>query len=421
MFSASQLGSRLQAVREQRGLSLKEVADALGLPCAYVTGLESGRWEVSVSQITKLAEIYQCSPMVFLSADRELGKDDLPAVVHRELSELDLTLEFKVALWRLFCLCGDGVALREVLNKTIELELPDYGAQRVDVPDPVRQGKDAAWKERLRLDFGNRPIGDAAKLIGRHGIWTVAADLPNGLPGLLVNHPYVGRAILVNRQYPYRRRRFFYLLGFAHALFDRSGRTVVMMRQARSSNRREIRANAFAAEFLMPQEGVAKQLKKIGSKHLILRALMGVNPADNARTEENIDPRSVFQAVTYLDIVLLGDHFVVSDEVAIGRLESLRYISSKQKKVLAKQSELVGRYIRLPGTLELLRDPALPETSEREFCRQLMCLAKEAFRQTVISRGRLIEIGREFEIKDDRLYRYVESTRVGKLNIADPL
>ena len=412
MLRVAQFGSRLQAAREQRGFSPKEVADALGLSCADVTGMETSRREVSIPEITRLAEIYQCSPTFFFSADGELGKDDLPAVVHRELSELDLTLEIKVALWRLFRLCGVGVALREVLNETIELELPDYGAQRVDVSDPVLQGDDAARKERLRLDLGNRPIGNAAKLIGRYGIWTVAADLPKGLSGLLVNHPYVGLAILVNRQYPHRRRRFFYLRGFAHALFDRSGRTVVMMRQERSSDRREIRANAFAAEFLMPQDGVTKQLEKIGSGHLIPRAQMGVNPANNVRTEENIDPRQVFRTVTYLDAAILAKHFGVSYEVAVGRLESLRYINSKQKEVLAKEIDLDGRYIELPRNPEL-GAPARPKTSERTLRIQLMCLAKKAFRQEKISYGRLIEIGTELKLEDGILRKYAEITRFG--------
>ena len=412
MLSVAQFGSRLLAAREQRGFSPKEVANALGLSCADVTGMETGRREASIAEITRLAAIYQCSPTFFFSADGELGKDDLPAVVHRELSELDLTLEFKVALWRLLRLCGVGVALRELLNETIELALPDYDAQRVDVSDPVLQGEDAARKERLRLDLGNRPIGNATELIGRHGIWTVAADLPKGLSGLLVHHEYVGLAILVNRQYPHRRRRFFYLRGFAHALFDRSGRTVVMMRQERSSDRREIRANAFAAEFLMPQEGVAKQLKKIGSGHLIPRAQMGVNPANNARTEENIDPRPISQAVTCQDAAILAHHFDVSYEMAVGRLESLRYISAKQKKVLAKKSGLAGGYVKLPNRLEL-KVPARPETSERALRSQLMCLAKEAFRQEKISRGRLIEIGREFKMKDDLLCKYVDIPHFG--------
>ena len=412
MLRVAQFGSQLHAAREQRGLSPKEVADALGLSCADVTGMETGRRKASIAEITRLAEIYQCSPTFFFSASRELGKDDLPAVVHRELSELDLTLEIKVALWRLFRLCGVGAALREVLNETIELELPNYGAQRVDVSDPVLQGEDAARKERLRLDLGNRPIKSATELIGCYGIWTAAADLPTGLSGLLVHHEYVGLVILVNRRYPHRRRRFFYLRGFAHALFDRSGRTVVMMRQERSSDRREIRANAFAAEFLMPQEGVAEKLEEIGSGHLIPRAQMGVNPANNARTEENIDPRPVSQAATYLDAAILARHFDVNYEVAVGRLESLHYINSKQKDVLAKEIDLDGRYIELPRNPEL-RTPARPKTSERTLRIQLMCLAEKAFRQEKISYGRLIQIGTELKLEDGILRKYAEIMRFG--------
>ena len=185
MLSVAQFGSRLLAAREQRGFSPKEVANALGLSCADVTGMETGRREASIAEITRLAAIYQCSPTFFFSADGELGKDDLPAVVHRELSELDLTLEFKVALWRLLRLCGVGVALRELLNETIELALPDYDAQRVDVSDPVLQGEDAARKERLRLDLGNMPIGDAAE--AHRSLWHLdgSGRSPQGTVGFV--------------------------------------------------------------------------------------------------------------------------------------------------------------------------------------------------------------------------------------------
>ena len=206
MLSASQIGHRLQTARERRGISLKEVADALDLTCAYITSLETGQRAASMFEITMLAEIYQCLVSGFLSADEELSEDGLLVVLHRELSELEstqnikLTPEAKVKLRRLFDLYGEGTTLRGMLNQTVEPLSPDYSTQTVNMlSSPFRQGEDVAEKERRRLGLGNEPIQNIAKLISDQGIWTAEIELPDRLPGLFVNHSDVGLAILVNR------------------------------------------------------------------------------------------------------------------------------------------------------------------------------------------------------------------------------
>jgi transcriptional regulator with XRE-family HTH domain len=51
-MDAAQLGSRLRAARDRRGLSQQAVADALGLPSTAITNIETGARAVSTLEIT---------------------------------------------------------------------------------------------------------------------------------------------------------------------------------------------------------------------------------------------------------------------------------------------------------------------------------------------------------------------------------
>ena len=417
MLSASQIGNRLQTAREQRGISLKEAADAVDLTRTDIINLETGQCAVSVFEITKLAEIYQCPASGFLSADERLSEDGLLVVLHRKLSELEsaqeieFSSEAKVKLRRLFDLYSEGAALRRMLNQTVESTPPDYGTQTVNLPrSPVCQGEKVAEEERRRLGIGDEPIQNIEKLISGQGIWTEATELPDGLSGLFVNHPDVGLAILVNQQNPPVRRRFSYLHEFAHALFDRLDSAVIMTRQEslfdftkKPANFMETRANAFAAAFLMPQEGVAEQLEKIGKGYPVARQQIGFDSADEMQTEANTCPRTKPKSITCQDVAVLAHHFGVSYEVAVWRLKNLGHISSSEEGELAEKSGDGRAHIKQLTHHELPPKTALSEACEWDIHNQLRRLSVEAFRQEEISRGRLVEIGRKLEIDSDEM------------------
>ena len=81
-MDAAQLGNRLRAARDRRGLSQQAVADALGLPRTAITNMETGARAVSTLEITKLADLYGQTPAYFLSPN-EQEAEDLLVVLHR--------------------------------------------------------------------------------------------------------------------------------------------------------------------------------------------------------------------------------------------------------------------------------------------------------------------------------------------------
>jgi Zn-dependent peptidase ImmA (M78 family)/transcriptional regulator with XRE-family HTH domain len=405
-----QMGIRLRAARERRNLSQQTVADALSLPRTAVTNIETGGRAVSTLELTKLASLYGLSAAYFLSANEEV--EDLSVVLHRALPEMKSSPEFESEVRRILDLYREGSGLRVLLDHSIEQSVPSYASRLSTVGDAIRQGEAVAPEERRRLGLGNAPIVNVAETMSEQGIWTAATALPNGLSGLFVNHASIGFAILVNAKHWPVRRRFSYAHEYAHALFDRD-ETVTTTRGDNAAELVEKRANAFAAAFLMPAEGVTEQLRQLDKGNPSRRSQVIFDVANNSMIEAEVRTRPGSQSITYQDVASLARHFGVSYEAAVWRLKSLNHISTAETTMLMDQKEIGRRYIQLLGFEEPLDEGVITEKPEQELRSQLVRLAVEAFRQEEISRGRLVELAKKLEVNAPELIELAEATRAG--------
>jgi Zn-dependent peptidase ImmA (M78 family)/transcriptional regulator with XRE-family HTH domain len=410
-MDAARLGDRLRAARDRRGLSQQAVADALGLPRTAITNMETGARAVSTLEITKLADLYGQTPAYFLSPN-EKEAEDLLVVLHRVLPEIEQAPQTKREVGRILDLYREGAGLRGLLDQTSEQTVPNYESKVSSAGDAIRQGEVVAQEERRRLRLGIAPIVNAAETISGQGVWTAATDLPDGLSGLFVNHPSIGLAILVNASHRPVRRRFSYAHEYAHALFDR-GETVTTTSSQNSTQLAEKRANAFAAAFLMPAEGIADHLRQLdkGSPSRHAQTLFDV--ANDAMMVTELRTRPGSQAITYQDVASLARRFGVSYEAAAWRLKSLGHIGVGETNALLRQKDTGNRYMRELGFEDLFETGKISEPPEQELRGQLVRLAVEAFRQEEISRGRLIEIARKLFPDPSLLVQFAEATRAG--------
>ena len=114
-----------------------------------------------------------------------------------------------------------------------------------------------AEAERRRIGLGYGPIADMADLITTQGVWASGVrGLPNEMSGIFLRHSSIGLVILVNYDHPRSRKRFSYAHEYAHALLDRKTTSAIVSSKENSQEFIERRANAFAAAFLLPAEGV---------------------------------------------------------------------------------------------------------------------------------------------------------------------
>lgn len=90
-FDGASLGTRIQLLRELRGLTLQEVADSAGLTKSHVWEMEKGKSiNPTVNAVWGLAEALSVSPAMLLGIDDKLPPLDpfamkIAGMVSREL------------------------------------------------------------------------------------------------------------------------------------------------------------------------------------------------------------------------------------------------------------------------------------------------------------------------------------------------
>ena len=387
------LSRRLRDARVARGLSQQAVAEIVGVPRTAITQIEAGKRSVSTVELAKMASCYRCPVEFFLSSTRE--DEDILVALHRVAPGLEAHSEVRDQVDRCVALCREGITLESLLGWDRRSGPPprDFRAPR-STGEAVAQAERIAAEERLRLNVGHGPLPDLSGLIGSQGIWASGIDLPDHMSGLFLRHPSMGMAILVNASHPHARTRFSFAHEYAHALFDRD-RTVSVSSADNSTDQVEKRANAFAAAFLLPTNGVGEVLQRLDKG---FRGRLGNLIYDAARdgsVEAESRPSPNPQRITYKDVATLAVRFGVSYQASVYRLRSLRHISKPECDDLLEREELGREYLRVLGLREEHNEAARAtnkRTRNRELRSEVTSLALEAYRREEISRGRLLEL-----------------------------
>ena len=403
-----ELGNRLKQARELSGISQQGAADAIGVPRTAITQMEAGNRSVSTLELTKLAELYRRPVMYFLEDRQQDDDEDVLVALHRIELGLDDDPEVKKQVNQYVAWCREGYALERLLKRNDRSGPPAY---LEPVPrnagEAVAQGERLADQERKRLGIGVAPVADMSDLINEQGIWASGAHFPDSLSGLFLCHPSIGQAIFVNAGHVRARKRFSYAHEYAHALLDRPLKITVSHRN-NAAELIEKRANAFAAAFLMPSEGVNTLLESLGKGKPSRAEKMIFDVATDGRIDTSIRSAPNSQRITYQDIALIAHHFGVSYQAASYRLRSLNHISQRDCEKLLKQVSIGRDYLQVldMDDLELPEDEKL---CNRELRNHIVHLAIEAYRREDISKGKLLELSKSLEIAADKMLNLAEA------------
>ena len=410
-METNELGRRLRAAREARGLSQLVVADALGLPRTAVTQLEAGRRSVSTLELTRLSQLYLRPVTDFLQEHAADEDGDVLVALYRVAPGLEEDPSTHKQVARYVNLCREGVRLERLLGTERRAGPPSYETR---VPhysgEAVSQGERAAEQERRRIGVGNAPIADVSELIASQGIWASGVELPNMMSGLFLRHPTIGLAILVNSSHPRGRKRFSYAHEYAHALLDRD-RNITISSTDNSSEMVERRANAFAAAFLMPRHGVYDALRSLdkGMPSRQEQTVFDVASGGHLEAELRLPARS--QRITCKDIAILAYHFGVSYQAALYRLRSLQYLSHAESQELLDQEDFGREYLKALDMFDDVGEPEQRRYWDRELRGEIAHLAIEAYRRGEISRGTVLELSETLGIDGDILLRLAKAAR----------
>jgi Zn-dependent peptidase ImmA (M78 family)/transcriptional regulator with XRE-family HTH domain len=401
-----ELGRRLKQARESCGLTQDDTASEMGMVRATVAQIELGNRSVSGLELSRLGYLYARDIRELVSAS--FDENSLASVLLRAEDE-----------------AGDGVrtALRDCIalgHRLRDLEtllgITRSTASVAAYPsvalsskwDAIQSGTQAAQEERRRLGLGLAPLSDMPSLLEAQGIRTGLIAMPPGISGLMISHPDVGFFLVVNREHPAVRQRFSWCHEYAHLLLDRA-QTGHVSRESERADLLEVRANVFAANFLMPEDGVRQFISTLGKgsasrMHADIFDESGVVPVDT-RTAGGSQDLQIYDAVK------LAHHFGVSVLSALYRLLNLRLITDKQLESM-RQLDQGGMSQQLLSLFGLIQPSA--EENITAFHRRYLFLALEAYRRDKISRRKLLEIAGKLGVEALEIETVVDSLGLGQ-------
>jgi Zn-dependent peptidase ImmA (M78 family) len=378
-----------------------EVAKHLGVSRPTVVQIEAGKRSVSSLELDKLAYLHGRDIREFIA--ESFREEDTLAALFRAQPDVTGQPAVMEALRECIALGRELTNLERLVG--IDRDLTAVAAYPGQPPrtrwEAIQQGERLADEERRRLGLGSAPLPDLAELLETQGVRTGIVKLPEDISGLTLSDRNIGLFVVSNRAHHHLRRRFSFAHEYAHVVVDRD-RAGLVSRTTDRDDLVEVRANAFAAGFLMPEEGVRQFVAGLG-KGKPSRAYAEVfDEAGSVNVEGRSEPGS--QVVQLYDVVQIAHHFGVSRLAALYRLRNLRLVSAAEfDQLKALDDTDKGKQLaRLLG----LAEPD-DSTVKDEFRHRFLGLALEAYRREEISRGKLKELALMVQLTADDLERLI--------------
>lgn len=383
-----------------------DAAKHLGVSRPTFVQIEAGNRSVSSLELDKLAYLFGRDIREFV-ADSFQDQDALAALFRAQadvvgqpavLDKLRECMAIGRELTNLERLVGIDRDLAAVASYTMPSPRTRWEA--------IQQGQRLAEEERRRLGLGSAPLPDLGELLESQGVRTGLVDLPDDVSGLTLSDHQVGLFVVANRVHHHLRRRFSLAHEYAHVVVDRE-RFGLISRASDRDDLVEVRANAFAANFLMPEDGVRQFVAGLGKGKPSRLYAEIFDESESLNIEGRSEPGT--QAVQLYDLVQLAHHFGVSRLSSLYRLRNLRLVTEAEFGHL-KALEEAGKGKKLARLLGLPEPDHVEMRSE--FKHRFLGLALEAFRRDEISRGKLRELASMVGLVRSDLDKLVEDAGI---------
>jgi len=379
MAPTTRIEDRLRQAREAAGLTQQQVADWLGIRRPGVVEIESGKRAVKSEELAKLAVLYGRS-LKWIAAG-ELGPEDrILAALFRAGDSQDGGLHREAVSLARRCHLLTGIE-EKIGSRRHRHNMPQYADEHAitDRGLASEHGKNVAYQERDRLRLGlNAPLGNPWGVVEDAGLSVFHLHLgssTNAIDGIFARLDSGHACVGVNIDKWVFRQIFTVVHEYAHALLDTdlsSELCVTAHAWTNHSGRgeyanRELRANQFAAVFLLPREALLFYLEGRG------------------RLRDSRAKGIYAFGLTPVDIVRAQDHFGVSCDMLLWRLRNEDLIDAAQRHELKQQIETHGinRLAKMLGYDWRKKAQPYPKTHE---------LALQAYQKGLISVGALGEI-----------------------------
>jgi Zn-dependent peptidase ImmA (M78 family)/transcriptional regulator with XRE-family HTH domain len=380
------IGSVIRNLRERMGVSQDKLASWVGVSRATIAQIELGNRQPESMELFRMADFFGCTVSDLARGDEE----GLSAVGVRFRRSMGAGEDDSV--WRVvsssISLAREAANLRSLLGMgVVDTPIMEY---RLSAPsdkgEAVFQGNQVAYRERMRLNLGSDPIQDVRELMEAQGVLVGETALPTDVSGFMVNLGDSGFLCMVKESDSALRKRFSLAHEYGHVLMDACLKSVVS-RTSEIDELSEVRANVFAAAFLMPEQGCREMIRGAGKGCPSRERTDVFDEATVIRVEER--GRQEEQQVQLYDAARLAERFGASLQAVLFRLRNLGIINqSRLDQLLLEDSTPLGCNLRkLMRSVEdrgKLSTPGL-------FRNNVISMALEALRRGLISHGKCIE------------------------------
>lgn len=369
MVTQQELAQKLYQARRAAAMSQEEVADQLAVSRPTISQIEAGKRGVSSIEMAKLAKLYRRSLSSFFE---DIEREEDPLVILFRATTL--RPEDQQAIKDFKQLCRTYADLEGLLELDHEVLLPDYSeiGEPHNKMEAIHQGEQVASSERRRLGIGDDPIRDILELLDSQGVRLFVRPLQDSsISGIFLYDRSIGPCVLINGVEHHNRLAFNAAHEYAHVLLDRrlqahaSTASGLLGEIDARGELLEVRANSFAAAFLLPEDG-------------ILRFLW-----DRGKVYRHRD------ALDIVDILSLQRAFGVSYQATLYRLQNLNWLERSKREKLAHHSP-----DRLARALGLLKEDETVQENKpvQNYSPRYIYLVLEAYRHEKISLGKLAEL-----------------------------
>lgn len=393
------IGSKIREFREKLCFTQDELANYLITSRATVAQMELGNRAVDSVILEKVADFFGCSPLALLEED-ELCMDSM-AILFRVNSDLKKTGFLRDCVIQCRKLGVENRNLQEILQLSFDTSTrASYSLKPPGTKwEAMEQGKSIAREERRRLELGHQPVKEIIKLIESQGILVNQGKMPSDVSGFTLSDNSAGTLIFINSEHPGVRKRFSLAHEYCHGILD-TNRAVSVSRLTSNSELLEVRANSFAANFLVPDELCRTAVHDLG-KGLHSREEAAVYNEDVSIEIHKRNLRSV-QSIQLYDVGGLALWFGVSIETMLYRLKNTSFISGNELQYLLEQkNSSFGKQL-----LKIMQNHET-ETAFRSSDMlkvNIFNMALEAFRRGEISTGKVMEIAALVKIDPERTF-----------------
>ena len=388
MISSQELGQRLKIAREARCLTQEEAGRRIGLSRGAILQLEAGKRSVSTIELMNLSRLYGKDITSFLG-DQTIEKDALSALfrANPDLAENESVSDHLRNATELY---REYNSLKQLLGLTEEQPVPPAYTcvDPRNVWEAIQMGEGIAAEERNRLELGIVAVRDMAEVIEAQGIPVIEVELSDQISGIFMAEDEARPCIFINKEHIHKakaRAAFTIAHEYGHVLLDRE-KTGTISKTTNARDLQEVRANAFAAAFLMPEEGVRQFLRSIGKGEPSREKLLAY--AEQAEPVIGLHRRMASsQVITLYDVIKIYTYFGASFETALYRLKNLRFLSDEafdqlyQRKEEARQ---ISNYLKM-GVEEKKQHIS-------NFDLNFLGMAIEAYRRDQITYNKLLKV-----------------------------